>query len=203
MVKVLTIRDPQSGTLIAEEPIQSKEDEDSALARLYRKALGPDAPEFMVITRSVWLDDREWAGDLAKNWGGRFGLAVLGPKDNPGLDKSRLVLTGVSESRPAARMEFPMDKEELESIRRGWRHDAVVPVKPGEPLHVGDEVTFYRVWTDPFGEVHRLPNPDSISVVVKEIRVQGEWAGHDLYHIAWDPEQVTVPPKKVAARRSR
>ena len=31
MVKVLTIRDPRTGTLIAEEPIRPKEDEDSGL----------------------------------------------------------------------------------------------------------------------------------------------------------------------------
>ena len=57
MVKVLTIRDPKTGALIAEEQIQPKEDKDSALARIYRKTLGPDAPELMVITKSIWLDD--------------------------------------------------------------------------------------------------------------------------------------------------
>jgi hypothetical protein len=36
MVKLLTIRDPRTGTLIAEEPIRPKEDEDSALARIDR-----------------------------------------------------------------------------------------------------------------------------------------------------------------------
>ena len=36
-VDVLTIRDPKTGALIAEEQIQPKEDRDSALARIYRK----------------------------------------------------------------------------------------------------------------------------------------------------------------------
>jgi hypothetical protein len=200
MVKVLTIRDPRTGTLIAEEPIQPKENEDSALARIYRKTLGPDAPEFMVITRSVWLDDREWAAELARDRGG-FGLVVLGPKDDPKLEKSKLVLASVSESQPVARMEFPLVKDEIHSIRRGRRHDAVVPVKPSDPLHVGDTVRFYQAGYDPFGEVLRIPNGDAISVVVTEIRVQDEWAGHDLYYIAWDPAQVTASPKKNAVRR--
>ena len=77
-----------------------------------------------------------------------------------------------------------------------------MPVKPGDPLHVGDTVTFYQAGYDPFGEVLRVPNGESISVVVTEIRFQDEWAGHDLYYIAWDPAQVTASPKNAVTRAS-
>lgn len=203
MVKVLTIRDPSTGTLIAEEPLQPREDEDSALTRIYRKSLGPDAPEFMVMTRSDWIDDRESTAEAARNGGGRYGLVVLGPKEDPKLGKSRLLLAGVSESESAAHWEFPMMKEDIEKVRRGRRHDAVVPVKPGDMLRAGDTVKFYQVGHNPFGEVLAVPDGDAISVVIKEIRRQGDWAGHHLYHIAWDvPVRPDESPKKAAVRRS-
>jgi hypothetical protein len=203
MVKVLTIRDPKTGALIAEEPVQPREDEDSALARIYRKSLGPDAPEFMVMSPSVWLDDRDWAAELARDWGGRFGLVVLGPKEDPKLEKSKLVLASLSESMPKARAEFPMVKEEIDKIRRRRRHDAVVPVKPDDPLRAGDTVKFYQAGHNPFGEVLRVPDGESISVVIKEIRAQGEWVGHHLYYIAWDSESVAELPKGADRHRSK
>jgi hypothetical protein len=203
MVEVLTIRDPKTGTLIAEEPLQPEEDENSALTRIYRKTLGPDAPQFMVITGSVWLDDRKWAAELARDGGGRFGLVVLGPKDDPKPEKSKLVLAGISESQPAARMEFPMVKDEIEKIRRSRRHDAVVPVKPSDTLRAGDTVKFYQVGYNPFGEVLTVPDGEAVSVVIKEIRLQDDWGGHHLYDIAWDPAAVTELPKSAAVRRSK
>ena len=69
MPTVLSIRDPKSGALIAEERILPDEDKDSALARIYQKTLGPDAPEQAVITKSIWLDDRSWAAELLRDWG--------------------------------------------------------------------------------------------------------------------------------------
>jgi hypothetical protein len=94
MVKVLTIRDPKTGALIAEEQIQPTENRDTALTRIYRKSVGPDAPEIMVVTKAIWLDDREWAADIARDWSG-FGLALLGPKGDPDLEKARLVLAWI------------------------------------------------------------------------------------------------------------
>ena len=93
--------------MIAEEQLQPKEDKDSALARVYRKTLGPAAPEFTVKTHSIWLDDREWAAELGRDWSG-FGLALVGPKGDLKLEKSRLVLARVSESVPASRIDFPI-----------------------------------------------------------------------------------------------
>jgi hypothetical protein len=186
MAKVLTIRDPKNGALIAEEEIQPKEDDDSALARVYRKTLGPDAPEFIVITKSTWLDDREWAAELKRDWGG-FGLAVLGPKGDAKLEKSRLVLARISESSPVSRLNFPIEKGQLDLIKRGRRHDAVVPVDPKDPPAIGDTVTFLEATTDPFGTPVFVPNGDAVSVDLTEVRNQGhKWVGQDVYHIAWD-----------------
>jgi len=198
MVKVLTIRDPKTGALIAEEQIQPKEDKNSALARIYRKTLGPDAPELMVITKSIWLDDREWAAELERDWGG-FGLALLSPKGDPKLEKSRLVLARVSESPPVSRMDFPIEKDQLDAIKHGRRHDAVVPVNPANSPAVGNTVTFLEATSDPFGTPVFVPNGDAVSVDLTEVRNQGhKWVGQDLYYIAWDPAQVKKGPKRSA-----
>src|SRR5436190_2206002 len=95
MVKVLTIRDPKTGTLIAEEPIRPDEDEDSALARMYRKTLGPDAPEFRVITPSVWHDEpslvrRSWPrSELRRGCGRRSRRYCPGTSPPPRGDDRR------------------------------------------------------------------------------------------------------------------
>lgn len=151
---------------------------------------------------SIWLDEQGSAPELPSDWGS-FGLAVVGPKDDPKLEKSKLVLASASESLPVGRMEFPMEKEHLNTIRSGRRHETVVLVKKSEPLHVGDTVTFYQIWYDPFGEVLRAPNADRVSVAIKEIRIRDEETGHGYYDIAWDPAQVTVLPKQAAARQLR
>jgi hypothetical protein len=202
MVKILTIRDPKTGALIAEEQIQPKEDKDSALARIYRKTLGPDAPELKVITKSVWLDDREWAAELARDWGS-FGLAFLGPQGDPKLEKSRLVLARVSEFLAGSRMDFPIEKGQLDAIRHGRRHDTVVPVSPEAPPAVGDTVSFLEATSDPFGTPVLVPNGDTVSVDLTEVRNQGhKWVGRDLYYIAWDPAQARKGPRRSATHGS-
>ena len=67
MAKVLTIRDPETGYLLAEEWLPPEEEKEAAVARMFRKTLGPDAPEQMVITKSIFLHDRDWAEELAKS----------------------------------------------------------------------------------------------------------------------------------------
>jgi hypothetical protein len=203
MIKVLTIRDPKTGALIAEEQIQPREDKDSALARIYRKTLGPDAPELMIISKSVWLDDRKWAAELSRDWGG-FELVVLGPKGNPKLEKSRLVLATISESLPVSRLEFPIEKAQLDAMKLGRRHDAVVPVSPEDPPAVGDTVTFLEATADPFGTPVLVPNGDAVSVDLTEVRNQGhKWVGRDLYYVAWDPAEARKRPKRNAPQSLR
>ena len=83
MSKVLTIRDPSTGTLIAEGLLESKEDKNSALARLYRKVLGPEAPEQVVLSSSG-------PGSMTENLlisspaiGGASAWWSWAPKNNP------------------------------------------------------------------------------------------------------------------------
>jgi hypothetical protein len=54
VVKVLTIRDAKTGALIAQEQLRPKDDKDSVLTRIYRKAVGPEGPEFAILSRSRW-----------------------------------------------------------------------------------------------------------------------------------------------------
>ena len=189
MVKVLTIRDPKTGALIAEEQIQPTENKDSALTRIYRKSVGPEAPEFMIVTKAIWLDDREWAAEKTGDWSG-FGLALIGLKGSADLEKVRLVLARVSEAESVSRMEFPTAKRQLDATKQGRRHDAVVPVSPESPLAAGDRVTFRESAADPFGFPVLVPNGDAVTVDLTEVRNQGQkWAGQDLYYIAWNPVQ--------------
>jgi hypothetical protein len=203
MAKVLTIRDPKTGYLIAEEWLRPREDKDAALVRVYRKTLGPEAPEHVILTHAIWLDDQAWAADIAKDWGS-FSLSLLGPKDDPKPEKSRLVLVRISEREPGPRMEFPSEKEELDAMKHGRKRDAIVPARPEDPPAVGDRVRFVQWVTDPFGNPIRAENGDSICVDLTEVRNEGEkWVGQDIYYIAWDPAHVRKLPKKADAHRSK
>ena len=119
MAKVLTIRDPQTGYLIAEEWLRPEEETEEAVARVFRKTLGPDAPEQMVNSR-VSLMDPKWSADHARDWG-NFSLMLVGPKGDPNLEKWRLVMTAISErepAQPAPHLELPRGK------RRAQRNPA-------------------------------------------------------------------------------
>jgi hypothetical protein len=201
MAKVLTIRDPDTGHLLAEEWLRPEEDTEAAVARVFRKTLGPDAPEQMV-NRNVAVMDPEWSAEHARDWG-RFHFMLVGPKGDADPEKWRLVMTAISEREPAPRLEFPLEKSEIHRIREGRRHDAVVPAMPEEPPRVGDRVRFVQARYDPFGEFLLVARGDSILVELTKVRKQGsKWAGHDLYHIAWDPSQFKKLPKKAAAQGS-
>lgn len=202
MAKVLTIRDPRTGHLIAEEWLPPEEDTEAAVARVFRKTLGPDAPEQMV-NRSVSFSDPKWAADRARDWGS-FSFMLVGPNGDADLEKWRLVMSAIAEREPPARLESPLEKSEIHKIREGRRHDAVVPAKPEEPPRVGDRVRFVQARYDPFGEFLLVPNGDSILVELTEVRNQGsKWAGHDLYYISWDPSQFRKLTKKAAAHGSK
>jgi hypothetical protein len=203
MAKVLTIRDPKTGALIAEEWLRPDEEKDSALVRVFRKTLGPNAPEPMVLTRSIWLDDQKWAAELAKDWGS-FDLVLLGPKGDARLEKSHLVLARVSEREPSPHLEFPLEKRELNAIRQGRRRDVVVPASPEDPPAVGDRVRFVQAGYDPFGELLLVENGDSVLVELTKVRNLGEkWGSRDLYSIAWDPPQARKSSKEAAAHGPR
>jgi hypothetical protein len=204
MVRVLTIRNPKTGALIAEEQIGPQDDRDKAVVRLFQKTLGPDAPELMLLSKTAanWVEDPEGAVELAREWGDPQ-LALIGPKSDPRLQQSHLILASVSERSPVSRMEYPLDRRELKRIREGKRHDALVPVPRDIPLAVGDTVTFREAASDPLGSPIVLPNGASVSVDLKRVRKRpDQWAGRDLYDITWDPKQVRVSPKKAPAHES-
>ena len=89
MAKVLTIRDPKTGNLIAKEWLHPGEEPEAVVARVFRKALGSKAPELMVITKSVFLSDQKWAEEVARDWG-RYTLMILGPRGDANLEKRAL-----------------------------------------------------------------------------------------------------------------
>ena len=117
MAKVLTIRDPQTGHLLAEEWLQPAEETEAAVARIFRKTLGPDAPEQMV-NRNVALMDPEWAAEHARDWG-RFHLMLVGPKGDADLERWRLVMTAISEREPAPHLESPTRKARTQCDQAG------------------------------------------------------------------------------------
>ena len=205
MVRVLTIRNPKTGALIAEEQIGPQDDRDEALLRVYRKTLGPDAPELMVLSKTVanWVEDPDGAVELAREWGDPQ-LALIGPKSDPRLKQSHLVLASISEHDPIARMKFPIDRHELKLMKDGQRRSALVPVDPEAPPAVGDTVTFFEAASDPFGAPITVPNGETISAELTEVRNHGKkWGVQDLYWIVWDPKQVRFSPKRAPTHVSR
>ena len=128
---------------------------------------------------------------------------VLGPKNNPALEKSRLVLARLSELTPSSRMEIPIGKVELEMIKQGKMSNVVIPVNPGGTAGVGDRVTFRKSVSDPFGEPILAPKSESLSVDLTEVRKEGRrWGGQEIYYIAWDPGQVRKLRKDGAEDRA-
>jgi hypothetical protein len=197
MAKVLTIRDPRTGHLLAKERLRPEEETEAAVARVFRKTLGPDAPEQMV-NRNVAVMDPEWSAEHARDWG-RFHFMLVGPKGDADLEKWRLVMAAISESE----LEFPLGKSDLDAIKRGRTRDTAIPASPKDPPAVGDRVKFVQAMYDPFGELLLVPNGDSVLVELTEVRDTGEkWGNDRIYDITWDPAQVKKKPKSAAAQRS-
>jgi hypothetical protein len=202
MAKVLTIRDPKTGDLIAKERLQPEEEPEAAVARIFRKTLGPHAPEQMV-NRNVAIMDPEWAAEHARDWG-RFHLMLVGPKGDPNLEKWHLVMTAISEGEPAPYLEFPLGKDELNALKHGRMRETAIPASPKDPPVVGDRVRFVLAIYDPFGELLLVPDRDSVMVELAEVRDSGEkWGNKHIYDIAWDPAQVKKALKTAATQSSK
>jgi len=100
----------------------------------------------------------------------------------------------VSEVKPASdqTFSFPIERRELEAMKTGRRHDAVVPVLPNlaDYFKPGAKVTFYEVTTDPFGTPIPVPKGDQVTVALTKVKDQDyKWAGRQLYYISWDPAE--------------
>ncbi len=193
----LTIRNPHDRSVIAQGLVAPEADEDAALLAIYRKSLGPDAPEQIVLSRAVRLDDEKWDAEISERWG-RYQLVVVGPKGDPTLDAARLLMVGFGEPPSGPTNRFPTDRAELTKMLDGRRHDALVPLAPEEALAVGEAVTFVEAAADPFGEPVLVPGGKTITVDLTKVRKEGhKWLNKELYYIAWEPRK---PEPKAAAR---
>jgi hypothetical protein len=86
---------------------------------------------------------------------------------------------------------FPTERNELEAIKKGLRHDAVVPISPDVMVTPGDRVIFIEAKADPFGTPIIEPGADSLWVTLTDTIDQNyPWAGRRLYRIVWDPNEV-------------
>jgi hypothetical protein len=101
-----------------------------------------------------------------------------------------------SEVEPVSdqRFEFPIERRELDAMKTGRRHEAVVPVLPNLTDHFepGAKVTFFEVTTDLHGTPIPVPKGDRLTVTVTKVKDQDyQWAGRRLYYIAWDPAEAS------------
>jgi hypothetical protein len=87
---------------------------------------------------------------------------------------------------------FPIERAEIEAMRRGSRHEAIVPVLPdfSERLKPGASVTFYEATADPSGDPIPVPEGDRLTVTLLKVTDQNyPWVGRRLYSIVWDPNE--------------
>jgi hypothetical protein len=198
MAKVLTIRDPKTGNLIAKEWLRSEEDTETAVARVFRKFLGRKAPEQMVITKSIFLRDQKRAEEHAGDWD-RYSLMIIGPRGDANLEKSHFVMTAIEPE-----LEFARAKSDIDAIKHGRMRDTAIPGSPNDPPIKGSRVRFVQARYDPFGDFLIVPDGDSVLVELTEVRDSGEeWGSDHIYDIAWDPTQVKKMLKTGAAQGSK
>lgn len=100
------------------------------------------------------------------------------------------VLVGIDFNALPGRVFF-MERGELEAIKNGLRHDAVVPIRRDVSIAPGERVVFVAAKSDPFGNPIFVPGGDSLSVtLIDAIDQDYPWAGRRLYRIVWDPDEV-------------
>jgi hypothetical protein len=87
---------------------------------------------------------------------------------------------------------FPIDRGVLESMRKGIRYNAMVPLLPdiSERLKPGAKVTFFEATADPSGDPIPVPGGDRLTVTLTKVKdADYQWVGRQLYSIAWDPDE--------------
>jgi len=87
---------------------------------------------------------------------------------------------------------FPIERGELEALKKGRRYDAMVPVLPeiSEHLKPGAKVTFFEATSDPSGTPIPVPEGDQLTITLTNVKDQDyPWVGRRLYSIAWDPNE--------------
>jgi hypothetical protein len=96
---------------------------------------------------------------------------------------------------PGFGLVFPTDRHVLDEIRKGARHTSIVPVLPGlvDQLKPGAKVTFTEARMDPFGDPIPVAEGERLTVTLTNADdAQYQWAGRQLYSIAWDPSEPTI-----------
>jgi hypothetical protein len=112
-----------------------------------------------------------------------------------------------SEIKPISGQEFlfPMERAELDAMKKGHRRQAMVPVSPdlSDRLKPGARVTFFEASADPVGTPIPVPGGVRLSLTLTEVKDQDyQWAGRRLYSIAWDPDEAerTGPMEALRSR---
>lgn len=96
---------------------------------------------------------------------------------------------------PGFGLVFPTDRHVLDEIRKGARHTSIVPVLPGlaDQLKPGVKVTFTEARMDPFGDPIPVAEGERLTVTLTNADdAQYQWAGRQLYTIAWYPSEATI-----------
>jgi hypothetical protein len=87
---------------------------------------------------------------------------------------------------------FPTDRGVLEAMSKGARYESIVPVLPeiSERLKPGAKVTFVEATVDPFSDPIPVPGGSHLTVTLTKAKdADYQWAGRQLYSIAWDPDE--------------
>ncbi len=111
--------------------------------------------------------------------------------------------TGELKPPPGDVFLFPLERGEIERMKKGRRYSAVVPVLPdlSDRLKPGASVTFFEATANPLADPVPVPEGDRITVTLTKVEdVNYPWAGRQIYSIAWDPDQAM---KKAVARTQR
>ena len=88
---------------------------------------------------------------------------------------------------------YPIERGELEAMKKGVRHHAMVPVLPeiSGRLKPGAKVTFFEATADPSGDPILVPGGDRLTVTLTKVKdADYQWVGRRIYSIAWDPDEV-------------
>jgi len=87
---------------------------------------------------------------------------------------------------------FPIERGQLEAMKKGRRYEAMVPVLPdvSNRLKPGAKVTFFEATANPFGDPIPVQEGDRLTVALTKVKdADYRWVGRQLYSIAWDPDE--------------
>ncbi len=101
---------------------------------------------------------------------------------------------------------FPADERRIQDVEQGLCHGAVVPIRPGVTLAVGDSILFALAQADPGREPRYVNGGDSVRVLLTAVDDLGEVdpkTGQPLFRLAWEPLGQVAPTPPPSSRSSR